>query len=136
MSKNLTGAVALVTGASSGIGQATARVLAQHGAAVALVARRKERLDALAGEIEREGGKALAIAGDITDRTSAETAVQQTVDRFGRLDILVNNAGVMTLGPVVENAIEDWEQMIDLNQRALLYMTKAALPHLKAAAEN
>jgi NADP-dependent 3-hydroxy acid dehydrogenase YdfG len=136
MSANLKGAVALVTGASSGIGQATARSLARHGAAVVLVARRKERLDALAGEIERDGGKALAIAADITDRTRAEAAVQRTVNHFGRLDILVNNAGIMTLGPVVENAVEDWERMIDLNQRALLYMTRAALPHLKAAAEN
>lgn len=136
MSLKLTGTVALVTGASSGIGHATARALARLGSAVAVVARRKERLDALVSDIERAGGKAFAIAIDITDRASGEATVQQTVDHFGRLDILVNNAGVMIIGPVVENEIEDWEQMIALNQRALLYMTKAALPHLQAAAAN
>jgi NADP-dependent 3-hydroxy acid dehydrogenase YdfG len=136
MSLTLTGTVALITGASSGIGHATARALARLGAAVVLVARRKDRLDALAGDIGRAGGKAFAIALDITDRANAEAAVQQTVDRFGRLDILVNNAGVMIIGPVVENEVEDWERMIALNQRALLYMTKAAMPHLQAAAER
>jgi NADP-dependent 3-hydroxy acid dehydrogenase YdfG len=136
MSLKLTGTVALVTGASSGIGHATALVLARLGAAVALVARRKDRLDALVSDIERAGGKAFAITVDITDRASAEATVQQTVDHFGRLDILVNNAGVMIIGPVVENEVEDWEQMIALNQRALLYMTKAALPRLQAAVEN
>jgi NADP-dependent 3-hydroxy acid dehydrogenase YdfG len=136
MSLKLTGTVALVTGASSGIGNATARELAKLGAAVAVVARRSDRLDALVVDIERAGGKAFAIALDITGRASAEAAVQQTVDHFGRLDILVNNAGVMIIGPVLENDIEDWEQMIELNQRALLYITKAALPHLQSAAEN
>jgi NADP-dependent 3-hydroxy acid dehydrogenase YdfG len=136
MSLKLTGAVALVTGASSGIGHATARTLAQFGAAVALVARRKDRLDTLVSDIESAGGKAFAIPIDITDRANAEAAVQQTVDHFGRLDILVNNAGVMIIGPVVDNEIEGWEQMIALNQQALLYMTKAALPHLQTAAEN
>jgi len=136
MFSKLTGTVALVTGASSGIGNATARTLARLGAAVALVARRQDRLDALVGDIERDGGRALAIAVDITDRSSAETAVRQTVEHFGRLDILVNNAGVMVIGPVVENDIDDWERMIALNQRAMLYMTRAALPHLQAAAEN
>lgn len=132
----LTGTVALVTGASSGIGHATARALAQLGATVVLVARRKDRLDPLASEIKSGGGKALAIASDITVRASAEAAVQQSIEHFGRLDILVNNAGVMHIGPVVENEVEDWEQMIALNQRALLYMTKAALPHLQAASET
>ncbi|HEY0032458.1 MAG TPA: SDR family NAD(P)-dependent oxidoreductase, partial [Devosia sp.] len=136
MSLKLTGTVALVTGASSGIGNATARELAKLGAAVAVVARRSDRLDALVVDIERAGGKAFAIALDITGRASAEAAVQRTVDHFGRLDILVNNAGVMIIGQVLENDIEDWEQMIELNQRALLYITKAALPHLQLAAEN
>ena len=136
MSLKLVGTVALVTGASSGIGHATARALAEQGACVVVVARRKDRLDALVNDIEQSGGKALAIASDITDRSSAEAAVQQAVDHFGRLDILVNNAGVMIIGPVVENEIKDWEQMIALNQQALLYMTKAALPHLQAAANG
>lgn len=136
MLSKLVGTVALVTGASSGIGRATALALAEQGARVVVVARQKDRLDALVGDIERSGGKALAIGSDITDRASAEAAVQQAVGHFGRLDILINNAGVMIIGPVLENEIEDWEQMIALNQQALLYMTKASLPHLQKAAEN
>jgi NADP-dependent 3-hydroxy acid dehydrogenase YdfG len=102
MPSNLTGAVAVVTGASSGIGEATARRLAQDGVSVALVARRRDRLEALAAVIEQVGGTALAVEADITDRTQAEAAVQQqTIERVGRLDILVNNAGLMLLGPVV-----------------------------------
>jgi NADP-dependent 3-hydroxy acid dehydrogenase YdfG len=136
MSLKLTGTVALVTGASSGIGRATARTLAELGASVSVVARRSDRLDVLVRDIESGGGKAFAIAADITDRVSAEAAVRHTIEHFGRLDILVNNAGVMNIGPVVESEVEDWEQMIALNQRALLYVTKAALPHLQAAAET
>jgi NADP-dependent 3-hydroxy acid dehydrogenase YdfG len=136
MSSKLIGTVALVTGASSGIGHATALLLAEQGASVAVVARRGDRLAALVSVIERSGGKALAIVSDITDRASAEAAVKQAVDHFGRLDILVNNAGVMIIGPFTENAIESWERMIALNQQALLYMTKAALPHLQVAANN
>ena len=101
MTSKLTGTAALVTGASSGIGAATARQLAEQGAAVALVARRKDRLDDLAADIENAGGTALVVAADITDRTQAEAAVAQTVAQFARLDILVNNAGLMLLGPVV-----------------------------------
>jgi NADP-dependent 3-hydroxy acid dehydrogenase YdfG len=136
MSARLRNTVALVTGASSGIGHATARALAAQGAAVALVARRKDRLDALITEIEREGGCALAIAGDIGDRATAEDAVRRTVEHFGRLDILVNNAGLMLLGSVTDADVDEWERMIAVNQRGLLYMTKAALPHLRAAAED
>ena len=94
----LEGTVALITGASSGIGEATARALAQRGAAVSLVARRKERLDALTGEIEADGGRAFAIQADVSDQKQAAGAVEQTVAEFGRLDTLVNNAGVMQLG--------------------------------------
>jgi NADP-dependent 3-hydroxy acid dehydrogenase YdfG len=136
MSLKLSGTVALVTGASSGIGRATARTLAELGASVSVVARRSDRLDALVSDIESGGGAALAIACDITDRASAEAAVRQSVEHFGRLDILVNNAGVMSIGPVLESGVEDWEQMIALNQRALLYITKEALPHLQVAAET
>jgi NADP-dependent 3-hydroxy acid dehydrogenase YdfG len=136
MTSKLTNTVALITGASSGIGHATARTLAAHGAAVALVARRKDRLDALVTEIEQEGGTALAIATDITDRANAEAAVQATLDHFGRLDILVNNAGLMLLGPVNGADVDEWDRMIAINQRGLLYMTHAALPRLHAAAED
>jgi NADP-dependent 3-hydroxy acid dehydrogenase YdfG len=133
----LTGTVAIVTGASSGIGRATALQLAQQGAAVALVARRKDRIDELAAAIEDTGGTAYAILTDITDRSQAEAAVARTVERFGRLDILVNNAGYMILGTVADADVDQWDRMIAINQQGLLYMTKAALPHLQnAAGEN
>ncbi|MHA7685451.1 SDR family NAD(P)-dependent oxidoreductase [Cupriavidus sp. PET2-C1] len=136
MASSLAGTVALVTGTSSGIGYATARALATQGASVALVARRQDRLDALAAQVEEAGGTALAVPADITDRAQAEAAVQTVVDRFGRLDILVNNAGLMLLGPIVGANPEEWERMIAINQKGLLYMTHAALPHLVAAAEE
>jgi NADP-dependent 3-hydroxy acid dehydrogenase YdfG len=132
--QNLTGTVAIVTGASSGIGEATAKQLADLGATVAVVARRQDRLNALVAEIEAAGGAALAVAADITDRTQAERAVQTVVDAFGRLDILVNNAGLMLLGTVLDQDVADWERMIAVNQNGLLFVTKAALPHLLSAA--
>jgi NADP-dependent 3-hydroxy acid dehydrogenase YdfG len=136
MTSNLTGAVALVTGASSGIGEATARRLAKDGASVALVARRRDRLEALAADIEQAGGTALVVDADITDRTQAEEAVQRTHERFGRLDILVNNAALMLLGPVVGADPDEWDRMIAVNAQGLLYTTHAALPHLLEAAEG
>jgi len=136
MASTLTGTVALVTGASSGIGAATARQLAEAGASVALVARRKDRLEDLAAEIEKAGGTALVMPADIADRIQAEAVIQQTVERFGRLDILVNNAGLMLLGPVVGADAEEWERMIEINVKGLLYTTRAALPHLLQAAEK
>ena len=108
MEPELTGTAALVTGASSGIGAATARRLAGHGAAVALVARRRDHLEALAAKIGKAGGTALAVEADITDRAQAEAAVQQAAGRFGRLDTLVNNAGLMLLGPVAGADPEEW----------------------------
>ena len=136
MTSKLTGTVALVTGASSGIGEATARRLAEDGASVASVARRRDRLEALAAEIQRIGGTAVAVEADITDRTQAEAAVQRTVERFGRLDIVVNNAGLMLLGPVVGADPEEWDRMIAVNAQGLLYTTHAALPYLLKAAED
>ena len=127
---------ALITGASSGIGEATARRLAACGAAVALVARRKDRLDELAAEIASVGGRAVAIAADITDQEQADSAVQQAIEEFGALDIVVNNAGVMLLGPAVDAPTEEWERMISINLNGLLYVTKAVLPHLLDAAGN
>jgi NADP-dependent 3-hydroxy acid dehydrogenase YdfG len=121
MTPKLTGTVALVTGASSGIGEATARRVAEDGAAVALVARRRDRLEALASEIEHAGGTALAVEADISDRAQAEAAVQQTIEQFGRLDVLVNNAGLMLLGPVVGADPDEWERMIAINTQGLLY---------------
>ena len=136
MSSSLTGTTALVTGASSGIGSATARRLAELGATVAVVARRQDRLDALAADIQQAGGTALVVVADISVREQAEAAVLQIVERTGRLDIVVNNAGLMLLGPVVGADVEEWERMIAINQKALLYITNAALPHLLKAAED
>ncbi|MGW8874563.1 SDR family NAD(P)-dependent oxidoreductase [Streptomyces mirabilis] len=136
MPSKLTGTVALVTGASSGIGAATARRLAEDGGSVALVARRKARLDGIAAEIEKAGGTALVVEADITDRTQAEAAVQQAVEHFGRLDTLVNNAGLMLLGPVVGADVDEWERMLAVNVQGLLHTTHAALPHLLKAAET
>lgn len=136
MTSTLTGTAALVTGASSGIGAATARQLAALGASVALVARRRNRLAALAAEIEEAGGTALVIEADITERAQAQAAVDRAVDRFGHLDVLVNNAGLMLLGPVVGADPEEWDRMIAVNVQGLLHTTHAALPHLLKAAEN
>lgn len=136
MPEELCGTVALVTGASSGIGAATARVLAAQGASVALVARREERLNELAAEFLRDRRRALAIEADVTKRDEAFAAVERTVAELGRLDIVVNNAGVMLLGPAQNAPIEEWEQMVDLNVKGLLYVAHAALPHLLKAAED
>jgi len=132
----LDGSVALVTGASSGIGQATARELAGRGAAVAVVARRADRLDALVHELETGGAKALAVPVDLTDANAAANAVEKVASELGRLDVLVNAAGVMLNGPSDQSALSEWDQMVDINLRGLLYVTKAALPHLLAAASD
>ncbi len=136
MTTPLDGTVALITGASSGIGEATARALASQGAKVAVAARRLERLERLASEIGGEGHTALAIQSDITDQEQAIAAVDRTVDELGRLDIVVNNAGQMLLGPIEEAPTEEWDRMIDLNLKGLINTTHAALPHLLAAAED
>ncbi len=132
----LDGTVALVTGASSGIGEATAKRLAAEGAAVAVGARRLDRLEKLVAEIADAGGTAVAIESDVTDRAQAEDLVERTVKTLGRLDTVVNNAGVMLLGPAIDAPIEEWERMVDLNVKGLLYVAKAALPHLLAGAEE
>jgi len=128
--KDLAGSVALVTGASSGIGSATATALARRGAAVALAARRKDRLDTLAAEIGAQGGTALALESDVTDERQAQEAIERTVSSLGRLDILINNAGVMLLGPATEAPLSEWQRMVELNLLGLLYCAHAALPHL------
>jgi NADP-dependent 3-hydroxy acid dehydrogenase YdfG len=134
MPKELEGTVALVTGASSGIGAATARRLAAEGASVALVARRGDRLDELARAIGKDGGGACPIVADITTRAGADAAVEQAVAAYGRLDVLVNNAGAMLIGPFADAPEGEWERMVDINVLGLLYMSKAALPHLIKAA--
>ncbi|HVD38306.1 MAG TPA: SDR family NAD(P)-dependent oxidoreductase [Solirubrobacterales bacterium] len=132
--RDLDRTVALVTGASSGIGAAAARSLAERGAAVALVARRAERLEQLAGEIADAGGTALPLEADVGEQEQARSAVERAVGELGRLDVLVNNAGVMLLGPIVEAPLEEWERMVEVNLLGLLYTAHAALPHLLAAA--
>jgi NADP-dependent 3-hydroxy acid dehydrogenase YdfG len=136
MTENLTGTVALITGASSGIGRATARRLAGAGAAVALVARRADRLEQLATELRDTGGTAVVIAADLTDADAATAAVERTVTELGRLDTLVNAAGVMLNGASDESPLAEWDRMVDINLRGLMYVTKAALPHLLVAARN
>jgi NADP-dependent 3-hydroxy acid dehydrogenase YdfG len=132
MAETLSGTVALVTGASSGIGEATAAALAEEGATVALVARRRDKLEALA---ERIGsGRALVIEADVTDPDQARGAVERAAAELGRLDTLVNNAGVMLLGPIEGAPLEEWQRMVHLNVLGLLYCTHAALPHLLRAA--
>jgi NADP-dependent 3-hydroxy acid dehydrogenase YdfG len=131
MNQGLRDTVALVTGASSGIGEATARALAEQGATVTIAARRKDRLDALAAEID-----GLSIEADVTDRDQAVAAVERTARELGRLDIVINNAGVMLLGPIVDAPVEEWDRMVALNVQGLLYVAHAALPHLLDAAER
>jgi len=132
----LDGTVALVTGASSGIGAATASALAAHGAAVGLAARRRDRLNTVAAGIRHRGGTALVLESDITDEQQATEAVERTVTELGRLDTLVNDAGVMLLGPAVGAPLKEWQQMVELNVLGLLYCAHAALPHLLRAAQD
>jgi NADP-dependent 3-hydroxy acid dehydrogenase YdfG len=136
MARTLDGTVALITGASSGIGEATALALAERGASVALAARRKDRLDALAATIRGAGGNALVLEADIADEQQASDTVERTVAELGRLDTLINNAGVMLLGPAVGAPVTEWQRMVQLNMLGLLYCAHAALPHLLAAAES
>jgi len=132
----LTGTVAVVTGASSGIGAATAVALARHGAAVALLARRVDRLDEVAARIEADGGRVLAVPADVTDPESVGAAIGRAVSMLGRLDVLVNNAGLMRMGQVAEAPPAEWDDLVSVNVFGVLYATRAALPHLIEAAAD
>jgi NADP-dependent 3-hydroxy acid dehydrogenase YdfG len=132
----LAGAVALVTGSSSGIGAATASRLAAEGAAVALVARRHDLLGQLAATITDDGGTALAVPADVTEQQQAVDAVERTITAWGRIDVVVNNAGVMLLGQALDVPVADWDRMVALNVNGLLHVTHAALPHLVRAAAD
>ena len=123
----LSGKVALVTGASSGIGEATAVALAEAGAAVAVGARRADRLEALAGKLREGGARVLTLDLDVTDEASCRSAVARTREELGGLDVLVNNAGVMLLGTIVGADVEDWRRMLSTNVLGLMYMTHAAI---------
>lgn len=131
---DLKGKVAIVTGASSGIGEATAHELAKRGVRVAIVARRKDRLDILAKAIQHDGeGEALVIEADITDKVTCQKVIDQVLKKWKKIDILINNAGVMLLGPSAQAPLEEWEQMVHLNLLGLMYMTYAALPSMRQA---
>ena len=132
MTGKLNGKVAIITGASAGIGEATAIALAAEGAKVALVARRGDRLAAIAQRITIAGGEALPIVADITDDTQIQTLVDKTKATWGQIDILVNNAGIALLGEIAKSDPADWRRMIDLNLVALMNLTHAVLPILQA----
>jgi NADP-dependent 3-hydroxy acid dehydrogenase YdfG len=131
MSNNIAGKVVVITGASSGMGEAAARHLSAQGASVVLGARRIERLQVLAGEITSAGGKALAVETDVTNRAQVQRLVDSAVETHGRIDVLINNAGIMPLSPLERLKVEEWDRMIDVNLKGVLYGIAAALPHMQ-----
>ncbi len=128
MSNNISGKVVIITGASSGLGEATARHLAEKGARVVLAARRKDKLDALVAELVNAGGQAVAYQTDVTSQDDVKALIQGAIVTFGRLDVLVNNAGLMAIAPLSEGRVDEWDRMIDINIKGLLYGVAAALP--------
>ncbi|HZZ47022.1 MAG TPA: SDR family NAD(P)-dependent oxidoreductase [Pseudonocardia sp.] len=127
---DLTGSVALISGASSGIGEATAVALARAGASVAIAARRTDRLQALSEKLRADGAKVVALELDVTDEAACNAAVSRVTDELGPIDILVNNAGLMLLGPIVGADTEDWRRMISTNVLGLMYLTHAVVPSM------
>lgn len=132
MTNTIENKIIVITGASSGLGAEAARYLAELGATVVLGARRTERIKALAEGIEAKGGKALAVETDVTDRASVQNLVDTAVKIYGRIDVLLNNAGVMPLSPLEKLRVDEWDLMIDVNIKGVLYGIAAALPHMKA----
>lgn len=131
MSNNIEGKVVVITGASSGLGEETARHLSEKGASVVLGARRSERIESLADEIKETGGKALAVTTDVTKRDQVKQLVDSAVDEFGRVDVMLNNAGLMPLSQIESLKVDEWNQMIDVNIKGVLYGIAAALPYMK-----
>ena len=131
MSNNIAGKVVVITGASSGLGEATARLLSAEGATVVLGARRVDRLQALADELTGRGGKALAVLTDVTDRGQVKRLVDAAVQTYGRIDVMINNAGLMPQALLERLKIDEWNLMIDVNIKGVLYGIAAALPHMK-----
>lgn len=132
MSNNIEGKVVVITGASSGLGEATARHLSALGATVVLGARRFDRIKALADELVEAGGKALALGTDVTDVEQVKALVDAAVRVYGRVDVMVNNAGIMPHSPLERLRVDDWNRTIDVNIKGVLYGIAAALPHMKA----
>ena len=132
MTTNIDGKIIVITGASSGLGEAAARHLAAQGAKVVLGARRAERIEALAEEIRTAGGEALPVATDVTDRAQVANLIDTAVRDFGRVDVLINNAGIMPLSALESLKVDEWDRMIDVNIKGVLYGIAAALPHMKA----
>jgi len=128
MSKNIENKVVVITGASSGLGEATARHLASLGAKIVLGARREDKLQQIVDEIKSGGGEADFLATDVTNRNDVEALVQKAVDTFGRLDVIVNNAGIMPIAPLSALKVDEWDRMIDINIKGVLYGIAAALP--------
>src|SRR2546425_7065213 len=131
MRNNIQGKVVVITGASSGLGEATARLLSAQGASVVLGARRVDRLQSLANELTGRGGKALAVATDVMRCEQVERLVDAAVQTYGRVDVMINNAGIMPRAPLERLTIEDWNRTIDINIKGVLYGIAAALPHMK-----
>src|SRR5258708_34527857 len=128
---NITAKVVVITGASSGVGESTARLLAGNGAKVALGARRKDRIDALVRDITAKGGSALGFKTDVTKRGDVEALVKGAVDRYGRIDAIVNNSGIMPIAPMAAPRAEEWDRMIDVNIKGLLDGAPAGLPAMQ-----
>lgn len=131
MSNNIAGKVVVITGASSGLGEAAARLLSAEGATVVLGARRADRIETLADELIRGGGKALAVATDVTDVEQVRMLVDHAVETFGRIDVMINNAGIMPHSPLDRLKVDEWDRMIDVNIKGVLYGIAAALPHME-----
>jgi NADP-dependent 3-hydroxy acid dehydrogenase YdfG len=131
MSNNIEGKVVVITGASSGLGEATARLISAQGASVVLGARRVDRIKSLADELTRNGGKALAIPTDVTDYDQVKKLVDAAVQSYGRIDVMINNAGLMPHSPLERLKIDEWNRMIDVNIKGVLYGIAAALPYMK-----
>ena len=130
--ENIAGKVVVITGASSGLGEAAARLLAAEGAKLALGARRLDRLVALADEITAAGGQALVLRTDVTDLAQVQALVDAAVEKFGRIDVMLNNAGLMALAPMEKRRTDEWDRMVDINIKGVLYGIAAALPHMQA----
>jgi NADP-dependent 3-hydroxy acid dehydrogenase YdfG len=128
---NIADKVVVITGASSGIGESTAKLLARHGAKVVVGARRKDRIDAVVKEISGAGGKAIGFAVDVTKRAELEALIKGAVDSFGRVDVMMNNAGIMPIAPIKLLKVEEWDRQIDVNIKGVLYGVAAVLPQMQ-----